>query len=183
MEYRMAKYFIDQYIIFGVKLLEDNIVELAAVKLNETLEEISCFNQSIESNKSIIDILPKFEKWIKEGKADEKLMYSWERNHRNKIIEEVKAKNYKGKINDLLLDFDSLQHVFKNMKDNKLYTVKDAMKKIGLEYIKEMNLTEEVNNVVKIFIEIYGKWIHPGNPVFPKPDEKIFTGKKYWLEK
>lgn len=180
----MENYFMDHYIIFDVEIVERSrvkeISEISSIKLNETLEIIDTFNSKTES---LVNILPKFEGWIKKGQADNKIMYSWGRTQRNQIIEEAKSKNYNGDIFDLLLYFSSLQHVLKNMKDDKLYTIKNAMKILNIEYIERKCLMDDVNNTVKIFNEIYGKWIHPGNPVFPQPGEKIFTGKKYWLNK
>jgi hypothetical protein len=184
--YKMNKYFMDQYIIFDVATIENNgkreITEIAAIKLNEKLEKLSVFNSNVGSDELLLNVLPAFENWIIDGQADCKFMYSWGRSQRNQIIEEAKEKNYKGKIFDLLLYFSSLQHVFKNMKDDKLYTVENAMKKINIEYKKRQCLMDEVYNVVDIFNVIYGKWIHPGIPAFPKPGEIIFTGEKYWLK-
>ena len=182
----MSEHFLDHYIIFDIAALENNgedkIVEIGAIKTNEVLETIDSFNQKIELSKHLTDILPDFENWIKKDKADYKFMYSWGKNQRDKIIGEAKEKNYCGNIYDLLLYFSSLQHVFKNMKDNKLHTIKNAMKELGIEYKENNCLMNNIHNVVNIFCEIYGKWIHPGYPLFPTPDEKIFTGEKYWLK-
>jgi hypothetical protein len=189
----MTKYFMDHYIIFDIKTSDNNgeneIIELGAIKLNEKLEQIDTFHSnikiSIEQNcefEPLIKVLPKFEDWIRNIQADYKFMYSWGRTQRNQIIEEAKRKNYVGEILNLLLCFSSLQHVFKNMKDNKLYTIEKAMKKIDIEYKKSQCLMDDIHNTANIFNTIYGKWIHPGIPVFPKPDEIIFTGEKYWLK-
>ncbi len=179
-----------QYIIFDLEATcwpgktnqTNEIIEIGAVKLDESANQLSSFQSFVKPSKNPLlsdfckelthisqdqvddapcfsEAMIQFENWIQAGEFEETLLLSWGDYDRNQIVNESRVKNYQGDILKLLKHHENLKKSFAVIKQVKRCGMARALEimKIPLEGTHHRGI-DDAKNIAKIFKGIYPKW-------------------------
>ncbi len=176
------------YIIFDLeatcwendKSKTSEIIEIGAVKLNGRLEIIDTFSKfikpvihpvlsdfctkltsieqrNVDTANIFGDVMVEFEDWITSSETEVTLC-SWGFYDKKQIFRECKAKNYSGRIHDLLDRHISIKHQFAEIKGISPCGMSQALDLLGLplEGTHHRGI-DDAKNITKIFMEVFDK--------------------------
>lgn len=159
----------------------NEIIEIGAVKLDENLNEVDCFQcfvkptqnpelsefctkltsitqKDIENAPYFDEAMLQFEDWITKN-TDEVKLLSWGKYDKNQITTEANAKGYNGRILQLLNNHHSLKHEFAAFRQIKLCGMSGALWMLGIELKGTHHRgIDDAKNIAEIFKAVYPEW-------------------------
>lgn len=154
------------------------VIEIGAVKLDETLEITNIFSEfikptiypilsefcnsltsikqeDIDDAKYFNEAIKDFEDWILSIGDNVKLI-SWGHYDKKQILEESAVKNYSGKIIELLENHISLKHEFARIRKERTCGMKKALNKLNLplEGTHHRGI-DDAKNIARIFKAVF----------------------------
>ncbi|MCL2604680.1 MAG: exonuclease domain-containing protein [Defluviitaleaceae bacterium] len=184
---------IKQYIIYDLEATCDDksinprypheIIEIGAVRLNETAQLLDSFQTFIKPTTAPIltdfcknltgirqgdvDNAPffahaicDFEQWITIRDADTMLI-SWGYYDKTQLLEECENNHYNGIIVDLLANHRSIKHDFAKLPGKKRCGMKKALEILGIPLTGTHHRgLDDAKNIAKIFTAVFAEWRH-----------------------
>jgi inhibitor of KinA sporulation pathway (predicted exonuclease) len=176
------------YIIFDLEAtcwendrsIENEIIEIGAVKLNDKLDIIDEFSifvrpttnpvlsefctrltsitqKNVDEAETFDKVLPDFENWIIES-SNEVIIYSWGFYDKKQLLKECNTKQYFGSILNLLDNHVSLKHKFAEIRQIKPCGMEYALRllKLPLEGTHHRGI-DDAKNITKIFKVVFNE--------------------------